>query len=521
MHKINALYTNEMIKIIRRPSVIFVLVLLAISSIFWPILLSSLLMMSMDEDEFYYSREYYEGRLKNINDDIGNADDYMTVETVSIDVNGTVKDVPMTLYSADYDQVNALACKECYEYILANYDFEKYPIGKTWLSYMTAMQYTVFNQDYYVMNLDPVEERDAAWLSNYETMGKAVESMRKALMQHEYEPYREAVILSCKAHNISDYSEPDNISRLAATDPNGELGFSEGEYLVGYYTQISDKKTKLDTGMGYSYDLPRILTDEQKVQNANGIKILEYKIQKHNTYDRISEGAVEVISITREINQFVLIILLILIAGSSVSQEMATGSIKSLIIAPVRRWKIFTAKLMSIVTWMLAASIIMSILVFISIGCCFGFDKIPTYLFVAGGAVAEMPFIFYLILSDLVKNIWIFFYALVAFMISCFTKNTGVSVGISVGMLLAHSMPQYFVDTKLPRVFLEFTPYANMNLVSQCFPYADLMFAEQGVSLFDNVSIDNPLWFSIAYVVILTFVVLFIAYDEFTRKDIQ
>ena len=106
-------------------------------------------------------------------------------------------------------------------------------------------------------------------------------------------------------------------------------------------------------------------------------------------------------------------------------------------------------------------------------------------------------------------------------MISCFTKNTGVSVGISVGMLLAHSMPQYFVDTKLPRVFLEFTPYANMNLVSRCFPYADLMFAEQGVSLFENISIDNPLWFSIAYVVILTFVVLFIAYDEFTRKDIQ
>ena len=147
MHKINALYTNEMIKIIRRPSVIFVLVLLALSSILWPILLSSLLMMSMDEAELYYSREYYEDRLKNINDDIGNADDYTTVETVSIDVNGTVKDVPMTLYSADYDQVNALAHKACFEDILANYDFEKYPIGKTWLSYMTAMQYTVFNQD--------------------------------------------------------------------------------------------------------------------------------------------------------------------------------------------------------------------------------------------------------------------------------------------------------------------------------------------------------------------------------------
>lgn len=519
MNKIKALYENEMIKIIRRPSTIAVLVVMAVFSLFWPIVLSVIYLTQNFDTEISYPREKIENILKEAKNGSENINNYILNETVSIEVDGQTKDIPMSYYYAEYDQIRSLAEKECCEDILANYDFDKHPLGKTWLSFEPFMNYVTYKTDQYNMNTAPFEDRDSAWLTNYEQAGKAVDLMRNSLMQHDYESYIEALKVHGKAFDIDEEYEIRQVKALMETDPAGELVFSEANYMMGYLSQMDDKKNMIDTGL--SFELPRILTDAKKEQLSNEIKILEYKLEKHNVYDEKSFAALEVMTITRYINQFVLVVLVILIAGSSISQEMATGSIKSLIIAPVRRWKIYTAKILSVVTWMIAASVLMSLLVCFSIGITFGFNMLPPYLYVAGGSVVEMPSVIYIILSDLTKNIWIFFYAFVAFMISCFTKNTGVSVGMSIGLLLAHTIPQYFADTKFPKVFLEFTPVANMNFAGKFFPYADLMLADAGFGGLEEVVIDNPMNFSVIYCVVLTFTVLFIAYEEFTKKDIQ
>ena len=204
------------------------------------------------------------------------------------------------------------------------------------------------------------------------------------------------------------------------------------------------------------------------------------------------------------------------------SQELATGSIKSLIIAPVKRWKIYTAKLLSVITFMLLASVLVSIIAIIGTGIALGFDKLPPYLYVSGGAVKEMPYFSARILIDLVQNISVFFYAFVAFMISCFTKNTGVSVGVSVGLLLCHQVPALIGMSEMPPRILDFTPLANMDIVNKVFPYIKLMvYDAESISMFISDGFNLPLWHCIVYTAVLTFTVLFIAYEQFTRKDIQ
>ncbi len=519
MNKIKALYENEMIKIIRRPSIIAVLAVMVVFSLFWPIVLSVIYLTQYSDTGIDYPKEKVENSLAEAMFQSGNVASLTVNETVTIEVDGQAKEIPMIYYEAEYDQIRALANKECCEDLLSNYDFDKYPLGNTWLSFKGLMSYVTYKSDMYQMNTTPFEERDSDWLKNYEQAGMAVDNIRKALIQHDYESYCEALKMHGKAFDASEDYEIKRVKKLMETDPAGELGYSEASYMMDYLSQIDDKKEMIDSGL--DYELPRILTEQKKAQLANEIKILEYKLEKHNAYDEKSFAALQVMTITRSINQFVMVVLVLLIAGSSISQEMATGSIKSLIIAPVRRWKIYTAKLLSIVTWMIAASVLMSLLVCFSLCITFGFSMLPPYLYVAGGAVVEMPSIIFIILYDLAKNIWIFFYAFVAFMISCFTKNTGVSVGMSVGLLLAHTIPNYFAETNFPRVLLEFTPIANMNFAGKAFPYATLMLAEADFAGLEEIYIDNPMNFSLLYCVILTLTILFIAYEQFTKKDIQ
>ena len=278
----------------------------------------------------------------------------------------------------------------------------------------------------------------------------------------------------------------------------------------------------LDAGLEDQGVLPRILTEERREILQNGIKILDYKFENRNLYNEKSMISIMVSYYTSSVVRFGLIVLLVLIAGSSVSQELATGSIKSLIIAPVKRWKIFTAKLLSIITWMLFSSVALTLFSTLGTGLAFGFNTLPSYLYVSGGNVKELPFLLAMILFDLVQNIPTFFYAFIGFMISCFTKNTGVSVGVSIGMLLFHNVPEMLLESDMPHRFLDFTPLANMNIVNKLFPYIDLMVAtdEMEFNLFAGADFNNPLWSMVLYIVVMTGTVLLIAYEEFTKKDI-
>ena len=520
MNKIKALYTNEMIKIFHRPSVIIVAVVAVAISFLFPILL----MMAEGPFEYYSEdtndRERIESSLKDNEKELLNSGLKTTKQDVTIEVDGKEKTIPMTLYIGN-DIPSLLSTKYVYEDLLANYDLEKYPTRKTWLAQISLVRYCNFEMKRINLEMIPFEERDAAWLKDYDKYAAARDVARKALFEHDYNSYIETI----KYLDPDDYGSqytPEMIKRLADTDPNGELGMEDGYFLLYYLSQIQDFQNKLDAGLEESGTLPRILTEERKEILRNSIKILDYEIEKHNIYDEKSTVALTLVYYSGKIAGYALLVLLILIAGSSVSQEMATGSIKSLIIAPVKRWKIFTAKLLSIVTCMLVASVILTLCSIIGTGVACGFDKLPPYLYVSGGAVKETPLILGKVILDLVNNIPTFFYAFVAFMISCYTKNTGVSVGTAIGLSLFHEVPAMLQSSDLPQRILDFTPLAGMDIANKLFPYYSLMVADADFDMFSlsNSSFNNPLWFNIVYIIVICFTVLFIAFEQFKKKDI-
>ena len=521
MSKIRALYTNEMIKISRRPSVIIVAAVVFIVALAFPFLM--LIISGLDYSEMYErdERQYYENSLAETNNELNNTNLKTVNENVTIEVDGKEKVISMTLYTGN-DFQSPLARKILYEDMLKNFDFNKFPASFNWLNIISMQSYRHSIEGMIGLDTTPFEERDADWLKEYEKLTTAREFCRKAVLQHDYELLCKGLEACDSVSPLEPSITPDIIRLLAASDPKGELNYTEAAYLLSYIQDKNANQQMLDSGLANEGELPRILTEERKEILRNSNKILEYKFEKRNIYGEKSMYAVMANYYTGTVARYGLIVLLILIAGSSVSQELATGSIKSLIIAPVKRWKIFIAKLFSIITWMFAASVALTLFSILGTGFAFGFENLPPYLYVSGGNVAEMPFFVAKILIDLVQNIPAFFYAFVAFMISCFTKNTGVSVGAAIGLQLFHEVPAILADSNKLLRFLEFTPLANMNLAEKIFPYIKLMIDTESLefNVFEDYGFHNPLWSMVLYIVVIVFTVLLIAYEEFTKKDI-
>ena len=520
MNKILVLYKNEMIKISRRPAVFLTAAVTMCISLVFPFLIRIMYNYDAPSNGNINGRDYYESQLKDIKIELDGSGLTITNKAVTIEDGSDQITVQMTYYTGD-DVPRMLSTKRCLEDILKDYDFERYPIEKTWLSYNSWYMYRLAEEKLINLEMMPFEERDAAWLKEYNAISFSRGEFRKALMKHNYLYYGNGI----ENYELSGEMDSDDkvsmrVRKLAEFDPEGELGREEAEYLMGYVSAMLYDQKLLDSGLDEPGKAPRILSEERKEILRNSIKILEYKFENRNTYDNRSSDAIEANNTTGQIARYGLVILAVLIAGSSISQEMATGSIKSLIIAPVKRWKIHAAKLFSIITWMFAASVAITVFSVLGTGMAFGFGKLPPYLYVAGGKVMAMQFPIAKILIDMVQNIPVFFYALAAFMISGFTKNTGVSVGVSAGMILFHEVPSILESSDILSMILDFTPAANMDLTRKLFPYISLMVSDADFDLFKGYAFDNPLWFSMLYLLLLTGTILLISYDEFTKKDI-
>ena len=134
-----------------------------------------------------------------------------------------------------------------------------------------------------------------------------------------------------------------------------------------------------------------------------------------------------------------------------------------------------------------------------------------------------MPNYLFTLLFFLADNISLFVYLLAAFTISCLTRNTGIAVGVSTGLVLSTGITSSLVDLFGHKRWIDFLPSSNMDLVSKVFPYLKLSgFVDaEDAGMLGITSSSQPLSFSLIYLAILVFILFLIAYDAFIRKDIQ
>jgi ABC-type transport system involved in multi-copper enzyme maturation permease subunit len=290
-----------------------------------------------------------------------------------------------------------------------------------------------------------------------------------------------------------------------------------------YIYNIENGKMSLLKDLDYtgSSEGVKPLTDERRESIKNSIAVNEYKFEKGivsntSTNNFINDAKSMAFPYMLSIVIFMVVILVMILAGGSISSEISTGSIKSLIISPTKRWKIFAAKFLSLLTVGIITALIGYIFSIIANGIFFGLDSGIPYVYAKDGVAHEIGFYLYQLARLCTDFIEVIVFMTFAFMLSIITRNTAVSVAITIGVYFVGSTASTIVTQLTKGDWRKFIPFNNLAFTSKIFPNDTI---SQAVA--SATAVHNSLLFQSIYIAILVICMGYIGLDSFNRRDIK
>lgn len=199
-------------------------------------------------------------------------------------------------------------------------------------------------------------------------------------------------------------------------------------------------------------------------------------------------------------------ILIIIIAGGCIAGEFSTGTIKFLLINPVKRSKIVTSKYFMVVSFTFLITIAYYIVnVLLCLGFYGGSDVSAPYLHVVNNVVQSKSAFLYIASLYLYGSITVLCYGTMAFAISSLLRSSSVAIGTSVFLLISGNM--------ITQLLVTFKQDWGRYLL---FANTDLGNISKGISFFPN----HSLTFACITLVVYMFVFLLTAYDGFVRREV-
>jgi len=200
-------------------------------------------------------------------------------------------------------------------------------------------------------------------------------------------------------------------------------------------------------------------------------------------------------------------VLIIVVAGSILSAEFSAGTVKFLLINPVKRWKIFTSKYVAIVTLTLAMLVILYIFNALFAGIFFGFGDITApYLSVVNGRVVTGSSFGFVASRYLLGVIGTIVIGTFAFAVSSLVKSSALAIGLGVFLYFSGSMAVMVLNA-LNVYQAKYILFANTNILNVI----------NGTTGFVN----HTLLFAVINISVYMFVFLLTAWDGFVRGDIK
>ncbi len=316
---------------------------------------------------------------------------------------------------------------------------------------------------------------------------------------------------------ISEQEYKDQITILDLKEKY-EIGKSEDDsyWKTATLTQIKNAQKSLRTGIDTSDYNNKVLTVERKQELEESILMNTYRLE-HNMptieYTQNFRTIYEYLAPTFVVA--VIAITAIVMAGGAISTEISSGSIKFWALTPNKRWKILTAKILSILFYIIVITLVMSVLTVI-LGNIFFDTQTERYLFVKDGNVVELGNAVYLISLYFAKLIPVFIFALFALMLSVLTRNTAVAVSFGVAIYIGNSIAMAIINQFIKKDWIRFVPFNNLNIADKIFPNAinPISFG------MDSFATSTSLWFSLGVLGVCAILMLVTMYDSFNRRDI-
>ena len=521
MSKIFALYINEMIKIIRKISIIVLLSIMILGVIGFGALMKFQEYINNNQNLGYQYEEktseiaanelqMQEEALKNIQTRIDSAS-----EDEKADLEQQKYTIQLTIDKIKYSLENNIP-------LYAFYDFRTEALNKL-VSYKSQL---------YTLKLYPnPSDQMKSSIAMYEGL---ITTYETAINNKDY-----ATIINAEKESVNlqtDVTSEEKkiliegldlklkLNPTGITDPKS----NEMSYNNSIIEQIGVYKRSLLNNIDYTTSnyggSAKPLTPQGREKIQNDLAVAVYKINNSVTTESessmFSPKSMAILGMFG-FGIFIVVLLIMILAGGSVSSEISTGSIKSLIISPAKRWKIFIAKVMALITIGLLTTLILYVISILTYGVLWGFSSVSPYIYATGGVAHEMNYYLSKFLYLLVSYIEVIFYMTFALMLSVITRNTAVSVGISIAIYFAGNIANSFLLLFAKGEWLKFVPFNNLSLADRVFSDPITNTVNMSVSGSQVSPLNLSVAFSLCYIAVLVICMFYTALDSFNRRDIK
>lgn len=200
-------------------------------------------------------------------------------------------------------------------------------------------------------------------------------------------------------------------------------------------------------------------------------------------------------------------LLIIVLTGSSLANEFSRGTIKFLLINPVKRWKILISKYLTCISLGYVMLILMFACTSLFTAMVFGTSDLSAqYITYVNGAIQTSSGWVYLIKQYLVGSVNVVVMATLAFAISSLVRSAALSIGIGIFAMLTGNTLVLMLKGGLHQDWARYLIFANTNLNSVI----------SGSTLFGN----HTLGFAITVIAVHMVVFMLIAWDGFVRREV-
>ena len=297
----------------------------------------------------------------------------------------------------------------------------------------------------------------------------------------------------------------------------------ENNWKITLVGEIQILKSNLRSGI--DIQTQKALTEKTMKEVQNNIKLNEYRLE-HNLPPFMSMSAIgSSIGSTRKIYDYmvggvtmlVLAVMMIIIAGSSISSEISKGTIKFWSFTPNKRWKILLSKFIVNTLILIITTIIISLISTIIGNLFFGTEEAQPYIYVSNGTVHTIHYILFAILYNLAMGIDIFMFIVLAMMLSTVARNTAVAVGTSIAAYFGGSTIMQILNLFIKSEWLKFIPFNNLTLADRIFT-SDVSYSATSMvsSLTGNISVQ----FSLGVLAVCAVIMIVTMFDSFRKRDL-
>ena len=407
-------------------------------------------------------------------------------------------------------------------------------VYEEYTEYMTTLP--SWDEENYMLT-DPEDAQKASEFLK----GKMGEAFKAVWKTDEYAKPMAAVMSNdMNAYYQLNIDEANSRLSSAVTEYDKQIA----ELDIWYYTYLRDNDVYKCTAEDYMYDflekyLPQyydadyqnatelyntrktiISYENADKSSADHVSVGEYKsaVNKYAVYNYMTENHIETnvadedrdtlwspFKMTVALVTFIGI-LVVVIAAHSVASEFSNGTIKFLLINPVKRWKILVSKYFTVLSMGYILIAITFVLSLITSMIMFGADDIGAmYITASGGEVSAVNGILYMAKSYLLASTSVVVMATMAFAISVLMKSSAFAIGISMFCMLSGSGIVIMLQ-EMGMNWARYLIFANL----------DLSAIANGTSTFMYQTVGTAL------AVIAVHMVIFwlIAWDGFTRREI-